>query len=395
MRLCSLSKHMATESSVKDLMRPLDTQGVPAATEATTEATTDAAAEATTDAAVEAATDATTDATTDAATEAVGIDIGGTKTHLAVGRPEAVTRERTVPTGSWRTRSPQRDAAALAGLVREHFGEQALGLPLAVGGHGCDSTAQCVAMEQELAAHFTGPIRVVNDAELMPWSMGVSGGIGVVSGTGAIAVARDPQGALVACGGWGWLLGDEGGASGIVREATRAVLAELDADRRHDPLVPRLLASLGAADGPGLAMALTLSSSADAWGSHAGEVFAAADEGSPVALRVIEQAAAHLAGLVGQLLGRGIIAGQVVAGGAVIQSQSLLRSRFTGLLAAEFPEITVSVLDRPPVIGALVLAAANAHSHAVAPHVPPHTPPHTPSPVLPHTPTLTASEARS
>jgi glucosamine kinase len=301
-----------------------------------------------------------------ARTEVVGIDIGGTKTHLAIGYPEAVHDERTVPTSSWRTRSPQQDAAALAHQVRDCFGEQALSLPLAVGAHGCDSTAQCRAMEQELAAHLSGPVRVVNDAELMPWSMGVSAGIGVVSGTGAIAVARDPAGNLVTSGGWGWLLGDEGGASGIVREATRAVLAELDADRPRDPLVVRLLASLGAGDGAELAMALTLSNSADSWGSHAGEVFAAADEGSPVALRVIDEAAVHLASLVQRLLERGIAADQVVAGGAVIQAQPRLRTRFVDLLAERLPEVTVSILDRPPVMGALALAAAPAHSNPVS-----------------------------
>jgi glucosamine kinase len=294
--------------------------------------------------------------------EVVGIDVGGTKTHLAATRPGAPAVERTVATSTWRTRSPERDAAALAGLVRESFGESALGLPLGVGAHGCDSTEQCRVLERALAAWVSGPVRVVNDAELMPWSMGAPGGIGVVSGTGAIAVARDPEGRLVTCGGWGWMLGDEGGASGIVREATRAVLAELDTGRSTDPLVPRLLSGLGATDGPELAMALTLSNSADSWGSHAGEVFAAADEGSAVALRVIDQAADHLALLVQRLLQRGIGADQVVAGGAVIQSQPRLRTRFVELLAARRPELTVSVLDRPPVTGALALAAALTHS---------------------------------
>jgi glucosamine kinase len=288
----------------------------------------------------------------------VGIDIGGTKTHLAIGRGGAVADERIVPTSTWRTRSPEQDAAALADQVRAAFGERALTLPFGLGATGCDTTAQCLTMERELAVHTSGPVRVVNDAELMPWSMGVSAGIGVVSGTGAIAVARDPRGGLVTCGGWGWLLGDEGGAAGIVREATRAALAELDAGRADDPLVVRLLAALGAADGAGLAMALTLSSSADSWGGHAKEVFAAADEGSPVALQVVDGAALHLAALVERLLERGIAADQVVAGGAVVQGQERLRTRFVGILAERLPEVSVSVLDRPPVVGALALAAS-------------------------------------
>ncbi|MHA6764142.1 N-acetylglucosamine kinase [Streptacidiphilus sp. PAMC 29251] len=288
----------------------------------------------------------------------LGIDVGATKTHLATARDGVVVSEQIIRTTGWRTRSPETDAAALAALLRDAFGEDALRRPLAVGAHGCDSTEQCLVLERALARHTAGPVRVVNDAELMPWSMGVAGGIGVVSGTGAIAVARDARQRLLTAGGWGWILGDEGGASGIVREAVRAVLAELDADRTGDRLTVRLLGSLGAGDGPELAMALSLDSSADIWGSHAGEVFAAADEGSPVALRVIDRAGAHLAQLVQQLLARGVSADRVVAGGAVIAAQPRLHRRFLTVLHRTSPELSVDVVDRPPVLGALALAAA-------------------------------------
>jgi glucosamine kinase len=303
----------------------------------------------------------------------VGVDVGATKTHLAAAREGVVVSEQIVRTSTWRSRSVQQDAAALAGLVRECLGDDALHRPLAVGAHGCDTTAQCLALQRELAHHVSAPVRVVNDAELMPWSMRVSGGIGVVSGTGSIAVARDERDRLMTAGGWGWILGDEGGASGIVREATRAVLAELDRGRSSDPLTSRLLAGFDAADGAELAMALTLSSSAESWGGRAGEVFAAADEGSPVARRVIDEAADQLALLVECLLGRGVRTDQVVAGGAVIQAQSRLRDRFLDALKAAHPGITVSILDRAPVIGAIALAAVSPDAEQ-AHHTQPLTP---------------------
>jgi glucosamine kinase len=293
----------------------------------------------------------------------VGIDVGATKTHLATSGGGVIVREQVVRTSTWRTRSTRQNAAALAGLVREHLGDEALSLPLAVGAHGCDSTAQCVALELELQEYVSAPVRVVNDAELMPWAMGVSGGIGVVSGTGSIAVARDERGRLMTAGGWGWILGDEGGASGIVREAVRAVLAELDRGLPPDPLTSRLLTSFGATDGAELAMALSVSSSADIWGGHAGEVFAAVDEGSTVAQRVVDEAGTQLALLVERLLDRGVRTDQVVAGGAVIVAQPRLRDRFLDALKESRPGNTVSILDRPPVVGAIALAAAgSAHT---------------------------------
>ena len=57
----------------------------------------------------------------------------------------------------------------------------------------------------------------------------------MVSGTGSIGVARDADRNLVIAGGWGWILGDEGGASGIVREAVRAVLAAIDPGEARRP----------------------------------------------------------------------------------------------------------------------------------------------------------------
>lgn len=267
--------------------------------------------------------------------------------------------ERVVRTSTWRQRSAALDAAALANLA-EGFGSDALKRPLAVGAHGCDTTEQCLQLERELRTHFAGPVRVVNDAELMPAAMGVPAAIGVVCGTGSIAVARDDTDRLLIAGGWGWVLGDEGSAAGLVRESVRAVLADLDTGRTTDPLTRRLLASFGANNGPELAMALTRSNSADVWGSHAGEVFAAAQEGSAAAAAVISDGGQQLAAVVRRLVDRGVPATDVVAGGTVILTQPLLRDSFLGTLEKLCPQITPHILDRPPVVGALAIAAGLA-----------------------------------
>ena len=176
----------------------------------------------------------------------LGIDVGGTKTHLAEASGDEVVREVVVATESWRTPSPQHNAAALRDLVEEHLGAAALPLGLVVGAHGCDSTAQCLALEGELRLCFTGGVRVLNDAELMPLAMGARAGIGLVSGTGSIAVARNDADELLTAGGWGWVLGDEGSAAGIVREATRAVLADHDNGRPADELAITMMSALRA-----------------------------------------------------------------------------------------------------------------------------------------------------
>jgi glucosamine kinase len=299
----------------------------------------------------------------------VGVDIGGTKTHVAFGVDGVIQREGFVRTSTWRSPSAElatgetsngavaeHNAKALRGLVLDLLGADALSRPVAVGAHGCDNTQQCLDLQREIGRYFTGAVLVVNDAELMPPAMGLPGGIGMVAGTGSIAVARDAEGRLVTAGGWGWVLGDEGSAAGIVREAVRGALGELDRGRTRDPLTAALLTAFSATDGAELAMAVTHSNSADRWGSHAELVFTAADEGSPVAARVVAEAGAQLAGLIDRLAARGVRAGQVVAGGAVIQKQTRLRDAVAAALATTHPGITLTILDRQPIYGALALA---------------------------------------
>ena len=307
--------------------------------------------------------DASLDASLDPVTgplagHVIGIDLGGTKTRFALASDGVIESDLVVPTAQWRIGDPGPDASSLAGLIQGHWGAAALGLPVGLGAHGCDSTDQCRTMELQLAAQVSGPVAVVNDAELMPLAMGVLGGIGLVAGTGSIAVARDDQGELITAGGWGWVLGDEGSAAGIVRESVRAVLAELDHGRRSDPLVRALLDGFSVGDGPELAMAVTRSSSADGWGAHARLVFAAADTGSPLAARVIDDAGRHLADLIPRLRARGVTSRDVVAGGGVLVAQPRLREAFSAGLAAGSPDVSVRILDTPPVLGAVALATS-------------------------------------
>jgi glucosamine kinase len=288
----------------------------------------------------------------------VGIDIGATKTHIALGRSGVLIAEEVVPTSSWRSISSVKNAGELVALVDRLGGGDSRRLAFGVGAHGCDSTQQCLDFEEALAALIDGPVQVLNDAELMPLAMGLRGSIGVVSGTGSIGVARDAEHRLVTAGGWGRILGDEGGASGMVRESVRAVLASMDRGEPPDQLGHRLLTCFDATDGPELAMAFTRQNSAASLGSYAREVFAAAAEGSVIANRVIDGAVNELATLVERLLGRGIVTDHVVAGGGMIQTQSRLRGQFIASLKVTCGEITATVLDRAPVIGALALASS-------------------------------------
>lgn len=285
----------------------------------------------------------------------VGVDIGGTKTQVRIVSADDLVADVTLPTASWRVREWQRDSMALAALIEKHA-DGRRPAAMAVGAQSCNTDAQCEAFRAALAKCLPGRIRVFNDSELMVPAAGFAEGIGVVAGTGSIAVARSADGHMVRAGGWGWILGDEGSGPALVREAARAIRRVLDRGPSDDPVVPALMASLGTDDPTLLGRLLDESRGAANWGRHVLAVFTAADAGSLLARQVIEDGAAALADLVGTLMARGIRADRVVAGGSVIVEQARLMTAFVEAMSRLSPDTQVSLLREAPVAGAVTLA---------------------------------------
>lgn len=296
-----------------------------------------------------------------------GVDIGGTKTHLRL-RDRSGERDLVIPTGDWRYREWQRDATALIELV-ERFAEGAPLAAMGVGAHGCDDKEECQAFEDALNAASPWPVRVVNDAELMPAALGMERQIGIVAGTGSIAVCRTAEGEMLVAGGWGWIIGDEGSAASLVREAARAVALHLDrGGSKDEPLVRRLFAELAVPSAARIGSRLGSLGGAREVGRHASLVFNAADEGSALADTIIREGGRALAELVARLKLRGSRATAVVAGGSVIASQPRLWEAFRASVAdACGPQMSLHLHQGPPVEGAIVLAdrlAAERASHS-------------------------------
>ena len=83
-------------------------------------------------------------------------------------------------------------------------------------------------------ARWGNRLVMVNDGDLVVAAGTPAGwGVGVIAGTGSIAVGRAPDGRTARAGGWGHLIGDEGSAYGVVLDALRLVA------RRWDGREPR------------------------------------------------------------------------------------------------------------------------------------------------------------
>jgi glucosamine kinase len=297
----------------------------------------------------------------------VGIDIGGTKTHLRA-EPAGGGRGRDLirPSAEWRRRDWDSDAQALLGMVSELTAAHPVAA-LGIGAHGCDDADECHAFQSAFSRRTPVPLAVVNDAELMPLALGLHGQIGVVAGTGAIAVCRPASGEMLVSGGWGWIIGDEGSAASLVREAVRAVAHHFDAGGlRGEPLVEAIFETLQVPAIPRLGSTLGQLGSATAVGRHAIAVFDAADRGSDLARRVIREGGRALAQMVVLLEQRGAGATHAVAGGSVIVSQPRLWQAFAAGLAELAPDrLTPHLFSGSPVEGACRLARALINSHAV------------------------------
>jgi N-acetylglucosamine kinase-like BadF-type ATPase len=286
----------------------------------------------------------------------VGLDAGGTK--LAI-RIETLAGDRVLDTSfaaaGWEA-SPAADAAAwLMTHLERCLPAGCRVVAAGVGAQGCDAPRTTEELQRALGA---AGIRatVVNDGALLVPAAGLERGIGIVAGTGSIGVGADAAGQVMLTGGWGWVIGDEGGAAAIVREAAIAALTAHDDGQADDGLLSALLAAFGVIDAERLARAVNDEPTIENWGPRAPAVFAAADAGSALAEQVIEVAGEQLAALVGRLLGRGAVGATVVAAGSVIVQQPRLAEALRVRLAADHPELELRILTEDPVAGAVTLA---------------------------------------
>lgn len=291
----------------------------------------------------------------------VGIDVGGTKTHLRACAGDDLIADHVRPSSGWRPHDPVAAAGWLCALVGEALPAGARPSSVAVGAHACETPRQCAEIRSVLEERLGVPCLVVGDAELLVPAAGLDKGVGLVAGTGSVAVGRRCDGDLVQVGGWGAVLGDEGGAAGLVREAARAVWAAHDRGEGPDALAEGLISAFGVSEVPALGAALESARDISAeWGRHAPVVFEAAASGSLIAAEVIAEGGRALASLVVRLAERGVPVDDVVVSGGMVLAQPALHDALLASLAILVPGARLRPSRVPPVAGAVTLARSLA-----------------------------------
>lgn len=185
-------------------------------------------------------------------------------------------------------------------------------------------------------------------------------GVVVIAGTGSIAYGRDPGGREHRSGGWGYFAGDEGSGYHIARHAFRAVFQAEDGRGEPTCLSDLILQHYGCQGLKALHRKLYAGDiSRDGLASAATCVASAASSGDPVAVGILERAAAELATLVTNTLdhldlreARKPVApiGGVFGSGELIQAPLLRRIHET------HPDAHLQAPRLTPAQGAVVLA---------------------------------------
>ncbi|MBF4993798.1 ATPase [Arthrobacter gandavensis] len=280
---------------------------------------------------------------------AIGLDIGGTKTHGV--RLEGQVTVAEAVSGSANVQNVSREQA------RHNLAEifAALGTDgvtrVIAGSGGVDTEQDAAALGDLILEHVpAAEVTVVHDTRLILAAGEAPDGIGLIAGTGSVAWGMAPDGRQARSGGWGYLLGDEGSAYWIGREAVRHTLRLHDLGQRTDRLAAELLLAVGVEAPDALIGRFHADTGRRYWASMAQVVFEAAQEGHAPSRSIIATAARDLASLVADVAARLGISGPVVVGGGIGVHQPMLQDLLlAGLSARGLGD--VRFLSQDPVFG--------------------------------------------
>lgn len=292
----------------------------------------------------------------------IGADVGGTKTAVAVAIDGKEVSRADGVGGAMRPGRALASAAVIAETVRRALAAagKLRGTILLVGASGAGRAEEREELRGALRVEdLAEQIHVIGDIELaLAAAFGDGPGIVVTSGTGSVAVARDPFGRLHRTGGYGWQMGDEGSGYAVGRAALGAVSRAADGRSPRTALNRLVLEGTRSESMDQLIRWAAKATPAEV-ASLAPAVMQAAGGGDTVAQGILDYAARELAQLAILLLEhfgadeREKV--EVATNGGLLQEPSQLRRM---LLQRLRDETRMKVIDEPidPPKGALFLA---------------------------------------
>src|SRR6185503_113095 len=305
----------------------------------------------------------------------LGIDAGGTKTMCLLANDRGEVLAQTRASGAnLQVMGEFGVEKILHRVMDETLGERDIKLDaICLGIAGVDRPRDAHSIKEIMRRiGQKTPTVVVNDALVaLVAGAGDQPGVVVVAGTGSIAYGHDAEGRAARAGGWGYLLGDEGGGFWIGRAALSAVVRQFDQRGPATLLTDLVLAHMQLSTPAEVIHAIyDRGLQRHAIAGLAGVVQRAMEAGDAVAGEILDRAATELAAaassVVTRLGMRGDVFPTVLAGGMFTGIPSLVTA-VTTRLAEVAPKSDVRRLEIEPANGAVTLALAAARDEVVIP----------------------------
>lgn len=212
------------------------------------------------------------------------------------------------------------------------------------------------ALAVRIATHHPAPRLFFEPDSRIALEGAFGGGHGaiVIAGTGSNVLGKDRDGRLHGAGGWGRVLGDEGGGYDIGLRALKSLVREIDGlseptaigrvlrDRFGWSTRDQIIAAIYREQFPVATVAPVILESADA--------------GEPAALEILRSAAAPLADQARAVLGRLGAEPRAAFIGGLVSSHTVYSDILAGAIKVLVPGLSIIPAMHPPVEGALMLA---------------------------------------
>ena len=305
----------------------------------------------------------------------LGIDAGGTKTVCLLADDRGVIVAEARAGGANLQSSGELGVEKiLHGIMDEALGEREVRPDaICLGIAGVDRPPDAAAVRGIMhRIGYKSRVLVVNDALIaLVAGVGEAPGIVIVAGTGSIAYGRDAQGRAARAGGWGYLLGDEGGGIWIGRAALTAVVRQFDGRGPATLLTELVLSELALTTPTDLIHAVyDQGLPRRSIAGIASVVQRAMDAGDAVAATILDRAATELTTAAASVIERLNMRGdefRVVLSGGIFAAIPALVPDVTARMAEVAPRSRVRLLDVEPAIGAVRLARASIQGEVSVP----------------------------
>jgi N-acetylglucosamine kinase-like BadF-type ATPase len=298
--------------------------------------------------------------------QVLGIDAGGTKTVCLLADEHGTVLGSGRGPGANLQASGELEVEKVLHDVMEQAmrGDHARPDAICLGIAGVDRPDDAEAVRGIMRRiGFKTPAIVVNDALVaLTAGAGSEPGVVIIAGTGSIAYGRTAAAVAARAGGWGYLLGDEGGGFWIGRAALAAVVRQFDGRGPDTQLTDLVLQHMQLGNPSQLIHAIyERGMQRLAVARIAVVVQDALERGDAVAAEIVGRATSELvvagSAVIEQLGMRGDAFPLVLSGGTLKGIPSLMNGVAAGLSDVA-PRSQVRLLEVEPAMGAVQMALA-------------------------------------